>query len=139
MRSPCPLALETIPVVQDDQIQEQSIPEEPIEAQPEEPTEVQSDKPVEVQPEEPVEMATAPVRRSARIASGVQPPQRYALLTKLQETTKKLEDVKERAKLEAIQKEILQIFEELKAVESACHQQRFRPADAEMQQSLLHD
>jgi hypothetical protein len=35
----------------------------------------------------------------------------------LQETTKKLEDMKERAKLEAIQKEILQIFEELKAVE----------------------
>jgi hypothetical protein len=100
-----------VPIVQDDQIKEQSIPEEPIEVQSEDPENLDSLL------SEPVGIATAPVRRSARIAGGIQPPQRYALLTKLQETTKKLEDVKERAKLDAIQKEILQIFEELKAVE----------------------
>jgi len=76
------ITAQRMPVVQDDQIQEQSIPEEQIEAQPEEPTEVQSDERVEIQPGQPVEMAMTPVRRSARIASGIQPPQRYALLTK---------------------------------------------------------
>ena len=114
-----------ITVVQDEQTQEQPVPErqrgaqieEEIGARPEETIEAQSDESVEVQPEERLEMATAPVRRSARIASGIHTPQRYTLLTRLQETTKKLEDVKERAKLEAIQREILQIFEELKAVE----------------------
>jgi hypothetical protein len=108
-----------------EQVQGQTNPEEPLTGQTEEPIAAQleetigtqNDEPVEPQPEEPLEMATAPVRRSARIASGIQPPQRYALLTKLQETTKKLENTRERAKLEAIQKEILQIFEELKAVE----------------------
>ncbi len=39
------------------------------------------------------------------------------LLTKLQETSRKLDDIKEKAKFEAIQKEILQIFKELQAVE----------------------
>jgi hypothetical protein len=38
------------------------------------------------------------------------------LLTKIQETTQKLAAEREQAKLGAIQKEILQIFEELQAV-----------------------
>jgi hypothetical protein len=105
-----------IPVVQN-QIQEQSVLEEPIEAQPEGLTEVQSNEQVEVQPEEPVEIAMVPVRRSTRIASGIQPLLSYAMLTKLQETSRKLDDIKEKAKFKAIQKEILQIFKELQAVE----------------------
>jgi hypothetical protein len=56
------------------------------------------------------------VRRSARIAQGVSQPERYLLLTKIQEATEKLTIDKEKAKFGAIQKEILQIFEELKAV-----------------------
>jgi hypothetical protein len=112
------ITVREVPVVQDIQIQERPIPEEPIGDQPEGLIEIQSDKLVEAQPEEPpIEMKTAPVRRSARIASGVQPPQRYALLTKVQETTKKLDNIKEKAKFEAIQREILQIFKELQAVE----------------------
>ncbi len=38
------------------------------------------------------------------------------LLTRIKETTEDLKNIKERAKFEAIQKEILQIFKELKAV-----------------------
>jgi len=106
-----------IPVVRDNQIQEQSVPQEPTEVESEGLAEVQSDEQVEVQPEEPVETVSVPVRRSTRIASGIQPPQRYALLTKLQETSRKLDDIKEKAKFEAIQKAILQIFKELQAVE----------------------
>jgi hypothetical protein len=64
------------------------------------------------------ERASVRARRSARIAGGIQQPQRYLLLTKLRNTTKKLEDVKERGKFEAIQKEIIQIFKELKTIES---------------------
>jgi hypothetical protein len=64
-----------IPVVQNEQTQGQTNPEEPIAAQTEEPVaaqleetiETQYDEPVELQPEESLEMATAPVRRSARI------------------------------------------------------------------------
>jgi hypothetical protein len=62
---------------------------------------------------EPVEI---PMRRSAKIARGVSQPERYLLLTKIQETTWKLDAEKEQAKLGAIQKEIMQIFEELQAV-----------------------
>lgn len=54
--------------------------------------------------------------RSARIAQGISQPERYMLLTKIQDTTQKLVTDKEQAKFSAIQKEILQIFEELKAV-----------------------
>jgi hypothetical protein len=45
--------------------------EEPVAAQLEETIETQYDELVEPQPGEPLEMATAPVRRSARIASGI--------------------------------------------------------------------
>jgi hypothetical protein len=55
-------------------------------------------------------------RRSVRIAQGVAQPERYLLLTKIQNTTQELVADKEQAKFNAIQKEILQIFEELKAV-----------------------
>jgi hypothetical protein len=54
--------------------------------------------------------------RSARIARGISQLERYLLLTKIQEVTEKLITDKEQAKFDAIQKEILQIFEELKAV-----------------------
>jgi hypothetical protein len=62
-----------------EQTQRQTNPEEPITAQIEEPVaaqleetiETQYDELVEPQPGEPLEMATAPVRRSARIASGI--------------------------------------------------------------------
>jgi hypothetical protein len=66
--------------------------------------------------EQPAETAEIPQRRSARIAQGVSQPERYLLMTKIQETTKRLADDREQAKLGAIQKEILQIFEELQAV-----------------------
>jgi hypothetical protein len=59
---------------------------------------------------------TVQLRRSARIAQGVSQPERYLILTKIQNTTQELVADKEQAKLSAIQKEILQIFEELKAV-----------------------
>ncbi len=59
---------------------------------------------------------TPQLRRSARIAQGISQPERYMLLTKIQGTTQKLIVDKEKAKFSAIQKEILQIFEELKAV-----------------------
>ncbi len=54
---------------------------------------------------------------SERIARGVGMPNRYVLLTKIQQTTSKMDKIKEKSKLKAIQKEILQIFKELKAVE----------------------
>jgi len=44
-------------------------------------------------------------------------PSRYVLSTKVQQTTNKMDAIKEKSKLKAIQKEILQIFQELKAVE----------------------
>jgi hypothetical protein len=40
------------------------------------------------------------------------------LLAKVKQATRKLEDIKEKAKFEAIQKEILQIFKELWAIEA---------------------
>jgi hypothetical protein len=59
---------------------------------------------------------TVQPRRSVRIAQGVAQPERYLLLTKIQNTTQELVTDKEQAKFNVIQKEILQIFEELKAV-----------------------
>jgi hypothetical protein len=53
------------------------------------------------------------IRQSERIAEEVKVPSRYALLTKMQQNTTKMDAVKEKSKLEAIQKEILQIFQEL--------------------------
>jgi hypothetical protein len=71
-----------------------------------------------------------PVRRSARIAGGIQPPQRYVLLTRVKEASRKLDDIKEKAKCEAIKKEILQIFKELRAVEPVMKPDM--PRDAEI-------
>jgi hypothetical protein len=74
------------------------------------------------QPEEPemveaqrAEVETAPARRSARIAQGITPPDRYLLLNKIKATTDKIAQ-KEQAKFEAIQKEVLQLFQELEAL-----------------------
>jgi hypothetical protein len=72
--------------------------------------------------EQPVEQSiieqeqVVPVRRSARIAQEITPPERYLLLTKIKEATDKAEGNKEQAKFAAIQKKILQIFEELEAL-----------------------
>jgi hypothetical protein len=56
------------------------------------------------------------VRRSERIARGVSQPERYLLLTKIQNVLETLATNKEQAKFDAIQKEIVQLFEELRAV-----------------------
>jgi hypothetical protein len=56
------------------------------------------------------------LRRSARIAGGITQPERYLLLTKIQDVTRQLTVDKEKAKIDAIQKEILQVFEELQAL-----------------------
>jgi hypothetical protein len=61
------------------------------------------------------ETEIAPVRRSARIAQGITPPERYLLLNKIKATTDKIAQ-KEQAKFEAIQKEVLQLFQELEAL-----------------------
>ncbi len=61
------------------------------------------------------EVETAPARRSARIAQGITPPERYLLLNKIKTTTDKIAQ-KEQAKFEVIQKEVLQIFQELEAL-----------------------
>ncbi len=50
--------------------------------------------------------AIVPVKRSAWIAGGIPPPRWYVLLTRIRETTKDLQNIKVRAKFEAIQKEI---------------------------------
>jgi hypothetical protein len=57
-----------------------------------------------------------PVRRSERIAQGISRPERYMLLTKIQKAIQTLAMDKEQAKFEVIQKEIIQLFEELKAI-----------------------
>jgi hypothetical protein len=59
----------------------------------------------------------AGLRRSARIAGGISQPERYLLMTKIQKATQELQINKEKAKSAAIQKEILQVFEELKALQ----------------------
>jgi hypothetical protein len=61
------------------------------------------------------EVEIAPVRRSARIAQGITPPERYLLLNKIKNTTDKIAQ-KEQAKFEAIQKEVLHLFQELEAL-----------------------
>jgi hypothetical protein len=75
----------------------------------------QIDKVVDTQ-SETVEQEVVPTRRSTRIAGGVSWPERYLLMMKIQDVTKKLATDRDQAKFDAIQKEILQIFEELKAV-----------------------
>jgi hypothetical protein len=57
-----------------------------------------------------------PAKRSVRFAGGVAPSQRYIVLTKIKETAVKMKDIKEKAKFVAIQQEVLQIFDEWKAV-----------------------
>jgi hypothetical protein len=57
------------------------------------------------------------LRRSARIAGGVSQPERYLLLTKVQKANQELKADKEKAKVAAIQKEMLQVFEELQALQ----------------------
>jgi hypothetical protein len=57
-----------------------------------------------------------PVHRSARVAKCITLPKRYLLLTKIQEVANKLVEGKEQAKFIAIQKEVLQVFYELKAL-----------------------
>jgi hypothetical protein len=52
------------------------------------------------------------LRRSARIAGGVSQPERYLLMTRIQKATQELQINKEKAKVAAIQKEMLQVFEE---------------------------
>jgi hypothetical protein len=75
------------------------------------------------------------VQRSAWIAGGVQPPCRFVLLTKIKATTEQINEIKERAKFTAIQREILQIFEELKAVEPVMKSEV--PEDAEIHHCFL--
>ncbi len=74
----------------------------------------EAEQPVEevtaTEPETDVPETTVPVRRSARIAQGVAPPERFLLLTKIKEVTDKVAGNREQAKFVAIQKEILQIF-----------------------------
>jgi hypothetical protein len=60
-------------------------------------------------------MEQAPIRRSARIAQGITPPERYLLLSKIKDATDKIVQ-KEQAKFEAIRKEVLQIFQELEVL-----------------------
>jgi G3E family GTPase len=66
--------------------------------------------------EELQSVSEVPVRRSERIARGISRPERYMLLTKIQKAMKTLAIDKEQAKFDAIQKEIIQLFEELKAI-----------------------
>jgi hypothetical protein len=66
--------------------------------------------------EELQSVSEVPVRRSERIARGISRPERYMLLTKIQKAMKTLAIDKEQAKFDAIQKEIIQFFEELKAI-----------------------
>jgi hypothetical protein len=66
--------------------------------------------------EEVHEAQVIPVCRSSRIAGGVRSPQRYVLLTIIKKAISMMEDVMGKAKLAAIQKELIQIFQELKAV-----------------------
>jgi hypothetical protein len=75
-----------------------------------------ADAVTEVDTPELISPETTQLQRSARIAQGVSQPERYLLLTKIQNMTQELVADKEQAKFSAIQKEILQIFEELKAV-----------------------
>jgi hypothetical protein len=86
--------------------------------------------------DEQEEEVQQPTRRSARIAQGVKPPERYTLVTHIQETEKKLDEkTLEEAKWKAIQAEILQIFIELKA-----HMPVMRediPEDAEILRSFI--
>ncbi len=61
------------------------------------------------------EVVEVPVHISARIAQGITPPERYLLLSKIKATTDKIMQ-KEQAKFEAIQKEVLQLFQELEVL-----------------------
>jgi hypothetical protein len=79
---------------------------------------VEATEPVETSEtaEELQSVSEVPVRRSERIARGISRPERYMLLTKIQKAMKTLAIDKEQAKFDAIQKEIIQLFEELKAI-----------------------
>ena len=70
----------------------------------------------EVADEEVHQVQVLPVRQSSWIAEGVRPPQQYILLTKINKAMTMMEDVMEKVKLAAVQKELIQIFQELKAV-----------------------
>jgi hypothetical protein len=83
----------------------------------------------EVQPAT-IEEAQPGLRRSARIAGGISQPERYLLHTKNQQATQQLKIDKEKAKIDAIQKEILQVFEELNALKPVLKAEI--PEDAEI-------
>jgi hypothetical protein len=105
--NPPQLGMEATPsaTVKDQSVESQT-PEETVEITAEETSEV---------PETGIEEVPT-IRRSVRIAGGITQPERYLLLTKIQHVTRQLTVDKEKAKLEALQKEILQIFEELQAI-----------------------
>jgi hypothetical protein len=105
--NPPQLGIEATPLatVKDQSVESQT-PEETVELTAEETSEV---------PETGIEEVPT-LRRSARIAGGITQPERYLLLTKIQDVTRQLMIDKEKAKLEAIQKEIFQVFEELQAI-----------------------
>jgi len=69
-----------------------------------------------------------PLRRSERIASGIHPPDKLTLATKIQESS-----WKEEAKTKAINAEISQLFDELKALEAV----KKVPKDAEVLRSHM--
>lgn len=90
--------------------------------------------------EEEKEAPQQPSRRSARIAQGIKPPERYTLVTKIQEVASKLEkqpddETLEEAKWKAIEAEILQIFVELKALMPVMREDI--PEDAEILRSFI--
>ncbi len=88
-----------------------------------------------------IEEPAQPTRRRARIAQGVKPPERYALVTKIQQATTQLENKRpdektlEAAKWKAIEAEILQIFVELKVLLPVMHEDI--PEDAEILCSFI--
>jgi hypothetical protein len=96
----------------------------------------ESDDEAEDDDEQEEEEAPPTTRRSARIAQGIKPPERYALVTQIQETDKKLNGaVLEEAKWKAIEAEILQIFVELKALLPVMREDI--PEDAEILRSFI--
>jgi hypothetical protein len=79
--------------------------------------------------------------QSARIAGGMKPPERYNLVSKIQEATSRLKEKRpddktlEEAKWKAIEAEILQIFVELKALMPVMREDI--PEDAEILCSFI--